>query len=255
MIAPDAKSRFSVRVDDYVKYRPTYPPAILDLLKSECGFNAGSIIVDVGSGTGILTRLFLDHGNRVIGIEPNREMREAAESWLNSYEKFTSKDASAEATGLPAKSADFIVAGQAFHWFDRDRARAEWLRILKPEGWAALVWNDRRTESTAFLEEYETFVQKFGAEYSNVNHKNVEDLDLIRAFFGGEVRRAQFDNHQYLDFDSLVGRVASSSYAPARGTPGFAPMTDALADLFACHETNGRVTMEYDTAIYYGRLR
>src|SRR5689334_15561560 len=131
----DPTLRFSNRVDNYSKYRPTYPSAVLDLLAAECGLTSNALIADIGSGTGLLAELFLTNGNRVVGVEPNREMRAAGERLLANAPGFTSVDGTAEATTLAAGSVDFVTAGQAFHWFDRALARVEFARILKPEGW------------------------------------------------------------------------------------------------------------------------
>lgn len=144
----DPTQRFSSRVENYSRYRPSYPRQVLELLFEECGLTAASIIADIGSGTGIMTRLFLENGNQVFAVEPNREMRQEAEWNLASYSHFVSVDATAEATTLRAGSVDFVVAAQAFHWFDREKVRPEFVRILKPEGWVVLVWNDRRPDST-----------------------------------------------------------------------------------------------------------
>src|SRR5882757_5837179 len=147
MTFADAKQRFSSRVADYVRYRPSYPSEVLDLLRSECGLRSGHVIADIGSGTGFLSELFLKNGNRVYGIEPNKEMREAGEEYLASYDSFGSIEAAAEATTLEDATIDFVTAGQAFHWFDLPEARREFARILKPEGWAVVMWNDREMNS------------------------------------------------------------------------------------------------------------
>jgi SAM-dependent methyltransferase len=147
--------RFSSRVTNYVKYRPSYPAAIIGLLMAECGLMTDSIVTDIGSGTGLLAKLFLKVGKHVLGIEPNREMREAGEQLLRGYERFSSIAATAEATTLPEHSVDFIPAEQAFHWFDEARVGAEFARILKPNGWIVLIWNERRLASTPFLRAYE----------------------------------------------------------------------------------------------------
>src|SRR5215469_16795520 len=144
MTFADAKQRFSNRVTDYARYRPSYPPELLDLLRMECGLQHEQNIADIGSGTGLLTKLFLENGNRVFGVEPNGEMRSAGEEVLRGYPNFTSIDGSAEATTLADSSVDFISAGQAFHWFDVELARGEFRRILKPGGWVVIVWQDRR---------------------------------------------------------------------------------------------------------------
>src|SRR5712691_7831802 len=146
MFFADAKQRFSNRVADYVRYRPGYPPAVLDLLRTDCGLRPDHVVADIGSGTGILSKLFLENGNRVFGVEPNAEMRQAGEEYLASYDGFSSIEGSAESTTLADSSVDFITAAQAFHWFDPQAARREFARILKPGGWVVILWNDRRME-------------------------------------------------------------------------------------------------------------
>src|SRR5581483_4013685 len=135
--------RFSSRVNDYVLYRPGYPAQILELLKTECGLTGDSEIADIASGTGIFTRMLLENGNRVFGVEPNDDMRKAGESFLASYRNFTSVAGTAEATTLADHSVDFVTAAQAAHWFHRERARKEFVRILRPGGWTVLIWNER----------------------------------------------------------------------------------------------------------------
>jgi len=148
--------RFSNRVDNYIKYRPGYPQAVIETLAAECGLTSQSVIADIGSGTGILAEMFLKNGNAVTGVEPNREMREAGERLLSAYPRFTSVDGRAEATGLADASVDFVTAGQSLHWFDLKASRREFRRILKPSGWVAIVWNDRRDESP-FMQAYPVF--------------------------------------------------------------------------------------------------
>jgi ubiquinone/menaquinone biosynthesis C-methylase UbiE len=142
--------RFSGRVENYVRYRPGYPPEVLQLLRQECGLTPDHVIADAGSGTGILTRILLEAGCSVFAIEPNAEMRHAGERLLAAYPRFSSVAGSAEATSLPDHSVDFITAAQAAHWFHRDHARREFLRILKPGGWVVLAWNERCTDSTPY---------------------------------------------------------------------------------------------------------
>lgn len=250
----DSTQRFSSRVADYVKYRPTYPPALIELLKIECSLTPASTIADAGSGTGILSKLFLEHGNVVFGIEPNTEMRRAGEELLIAYPNFHSVAATAEATSLPDHSIDFVTAGQAFHWFDHQRVRAEFRRILKPDGWVVLVWNDRRTDSTPFLVEYEQLLLNFATDYEVVNHKQVDE-QVLRPFFGGSaMRKASFPNNQTFDFDGLRGRLFSSSYAPEQGHPNHQPMLEELDRIFQANQSNGNVVFEYITEVYYGPL-
>ena len=165
-LATDPTRRFSSRVDNYIKYRPGYPSAVIDTLASECGLTEQLIVADVGSGTGILSELFLKHGNPVFGVEPNREMREAGERRLKQYPNFTSVNGTAEATTLPDRSMDFITAGQAFHWFDRIQTRKEFTRILKGGGWVALIWNDRHIDTSPFLCAYEDLLRQYGIDYA-----------------------------------------------------------------------------------------
>jgi SAM-dependent methyltransferase len=249
----DPTKRFSSRVENYVRFRPGYPKETLAILKSECGLNANSVIADIGSGTGKLTELFLENGNQVFGVEPNRDMREAGERLLKAFSNFTSVAASAEETTLPNASADFIVAGQAFHWFDRARCRSEFTRILKPGGWVVLVWNDRKTEATQFLVEYEKLLQTYATDYSKVDHKQIDD-DVVREFFGYAPAKKKFPSGQQFDVEGLKGRLLSSSYAPEKGQPGHAEMLAELEKVFQTHQKNGYVEFAYDTVVYYGRL-
>ena len=249
----DSTQRFSSRVENYIKYRPGYPPAILDLLKEKCGLTRGSIIADIGSGTGILTELFLRNGNPVFGVDPNRAMREAAEQLLGQYSKFTSISGTAEATTLKDRSVDFVTASQAFHWFDRERSRQEFLRILRPGGWTVLIWNERNLNGP-FAKAYECLLRTYGTDYEEVNHQHT-DAKAIGPFFGAtKYLLADFPNRQVFDREGLKGRLLSSSYAPEPGHPRYAPMLEALNSLFTRYQTNGNVVFEYDTLVYYGRL-
>ena len=172
MPAKDSTQRFSSRVDNYVRYRPGYPPEVLELLRTECGLSPSSIVADIASGTGILTRMLLENGNRVFGVEPNPEMRRAGEQFLTRYPGFTSVAGSAEATMLDDHSVDIITAAQAAHWFERERARREFVRILVPGGWTVLLWNERDTDATPFLREYEQLLLTYGTDYKEVRHEH-----------------------------------------------------------------------------------
>jgi SAM-dependent methyltransferase len=250
----DPKLRFSTRVENYTRYRPGYPDRIVEILREECSLAPGLAVADIGSGTGILTELFLKNGNRVFGVEPNREMREAGERLLKDYANFVSVCGSAEATTLAPHSVDFVAAGQAFHWFDRAKSREEFYRILKPQGWVVLIWNDRRTSATPFLEAYERLMLTYSTDYKEVNHKQV-DGPAIRAFYGSpHFEFRNLENRQVFDWEGLKGRVLSSSYAPEEGHPNYAPMLDELLSIFQEYQVGSRVVFEYDTKIYFGRL-
>lgn len=250
----DPKQRFSSRAENYSKYRPSYPTEIIELLARECALTPASVIADVGSGTGIMTRLFLDNGNRVLAIEPNAEMRQAAEQLLASYPNFVSISASAEATTLADHSADLVLAAQAFHWFDRGQARREFVRILKLGGWVVLVWNERKVGVTPFLIDYEQMLHEYATDYAAVDHRRMDD-DVMRAFFmPDEFKMRSLQNSQTFDFAGLKGRLLSSSYTPEPGHANHDAMLRRLRDIFDAHQANGQVTIEYDTQVYFGHL-
>ena len=157
--------RFSNRVENYVKYRPGYPPEMLDFFRDELNLQKSSVIADIGSGTGISARLFLENGNKVFGVEPNEPMREAAEEFLQDFPNFESINGTAENTTLADKSVDFITAAQAFHWFDKVKVPLEFRRILRDNGHIVLIWNKRAIDSNDFLRDYENFLLEFGTDY------------------------------------------------------------------------------------------
>lgn len=240
-------------MDNYVRYRPGYPGEIIELLKTDCGLTGASVVADIGFGTGKLTELFLANGNAVFGIEPNKEMREAGERLLAGFADFKSIAATAEETSLPGASVDFISAGQAFHWFDRNRSRTEFARILKPGGWVVLIWNDRQTVSSSFLVEYEQLLKTYATDYSKVDHKQIDD-EVVAEFFGYAPRKRVFPSLQEFDYNGLKGRLLSSSYAPEEGQPKFAEMIADLEKLFSKRQKGGCVQFVYDTVVYYGKL-
>ncbi len=250
----DPLARFSDRAEDYAKYRPRYSHDVVYALQQACGLTAQHLIADVGCGTGLLAEIFLDNGNRVIGVEPNREMRLAGEKCMAGNASFRIVESSAESTTLADASVDFVVAGQAFHWFRPPETRAEFARILKPDGWAVLVWHNRDTQSTPFLRAYEELVQRYSTDYEQVSHQYVASYDALQRFFApNAMSLIQQHNQQRLDFDGLRGRLLSSSYIPKSGQRHEA-MIEALPQLFSEHASDDRVVLEYDTNIYYGHL-
>jgi ubiquinone/menaquinone biosynthesis C-methylase UbiE len=247
--------RFSDRVENYVKARPSYPAEVVSLLETKCGLTRESVVTDVGCGTGLLAKLFCDYGCRVVGVEPNQPMREAGRAYLSSYPNFEMVEGTAEVLPLPGTSADFITAGQAFHWFNQKEARHEFMRILKPNGWAALVWNDRDLEQTGVGHAYEQLLETFGIDYAEVKHQGKETPATFERFFGNSsVTEATFRNAQHLDYDSFVARILSSSYMPQVGHPKYAPMMEAAERLFREHSKKDQLTMEYRTKVYYGQM-
>jgi SAM-dependent methyltransferase len=216
-------------------------------------------IADIGSGTGILTELFLENGNPIFAVEPNEPMRRQAEKALSQHKNFQSISATAEATTLPAQSVDFVLAGQAFHWFDRPRARTEFLRILKPAGQVLLIWNERAKVDSAdgFSAAYDSVVREFETDWHKVHHEQYTgpDSPAITEFFSpGSFNLETFDNPQPLDLDLLIARALSSSYLPLPGQPGCDKMLARLREIFDRFAANGKVVQPYTTKLYHGRL-
>ncbi|HEX6851130.1 MAG TPA: class I SAM-dependent methyltransferase [Candidatus Polarisedimenticolaceae bacterium] len=249
----DPTRRFTDRVDDYVRFRPGYPDAVLDVLAAECGLVPGAVVADVGAGTGQLTRLLVARGCRVFAVEPNDAMRAALAKAFGRVRGVEAVEGRAEATGLPDRSVDVVTAAQAFHWFDVAGARAEFRRILRPGGGLALVWNIRDVDASPFMRDYEELVQRFSIdlEASRRVHGKPED---VAAFFGdvtASVRR--LPHAQVFDFEGLRGRLLSSSYAPAAGHPRHEAMLEALRGLYEAHAEQGRVRFAYSTEVWCAR--
>lgn len=251
MLKVDSKERFSDRVENYVRFRPGYPPEVVEVLKQKCGLTRDSVVADIASGTGIFTRLLLENGNHVFGVEPNADMRRSGEGYLAKYPTFISIEGTAEATTLPDGSVDLVTAAQAAHWFEREKALREFQRILKPEGYVALIWNDRRLAASAFDRDYEQMVLKYGTDYTDVNRFG----KAADQFFGGlHCDLRVLPNFQDFDYAGLEGRLLSSSYAPQPGHPSHAPMLAELHRIFDLCQSGGKIRMEYDTRLYFGQL-
>lgn len=252
--AVDPAKRFSGRAGEYASARPSYPTAVLDVLREECDLDAGAVVADLGSGTGIFTRLLLESGATVHGVEPNDDMREVAEAALAAWPSFHSVKGRAEATTLESESVDLVTAAQAFHWFDLEAARAEMKRVLRPEGMVALLWNDRDLESTAFLREYEALLVARCPRYLELQGK-ADTTEKFDALFGaGAWTRHVLPNEQRLDREGLVRRLLSASYAPVDGTPAYEPALAELRAIWDRHAEDGAVVMAYSTVMIMGAI-
>jgi SAM-dependent methyltransferase len=245
--------RFSDRVSDYARYRPTYPSTMLDFL-ADHGLRDGAHVLDAGSGTGILAGLLLDRGAIVFAVEPNTPMRSEAERQLGSRSGFHSIDGTAEATGLPDESIDLITAAQAFHWFEPVPTRREWARVLRPGGWVALIWNERVDDgefSKAYRELANSFVDR---EERPAARRLANPTEEIEKFFcPNPVTRCAFENGQALDLVGLKGRAMSSSYWPRTGEAHERSMA-TLDELFIRHNVDGQVRFDYRTEVFLGQL-
>jgi SAM-dependent methyltransferase len=244
-------TRFSNRVEDYVKYRPGYPVEIVTYLQDAYGLDQSKLIADIGAGTGISSGLFLNSGYEVFAVEPNLEMRNKAVELLSSFPDFKAIAGSAENTGLESHSIDAVVAGQAFHWFDRDKARREFDRILKANGLTVLIWNERKSASD-FEIAYDQFIVKHATDYTTVDHRNIDTAAITGFYSPGRFELKVFGNEQVFDFEGLRGRLLSSSYIPTADDPGYTDMITDLKILFDHYHENGLITINYDTKVYIG---
>jgi SAM-dependent methyltransferase len=217
------------------------------------GLTQETIMADIGSGPGISSRMFLENGNTVYCVEPNDAMRAAAEQLMKDFAGFRSVKGTAEDTTLPGHSIDIVMSAQAFHWFDPEKTRPEFQRILKPGGYAVLMWNMRRLEGAPFLVEYEQFLIDNANDYAAVRHDNITD-DEIAAFFKQGYKKATFENEQIFDFDGLRGRMFSASYMPAEGTERGQQVEQNLRVLFDKHAENGKIKVSYDTNVFYSNF-
>jgi SAM-dependent methyltransferase len=249
--------RFTDRAGYYAQTRPRYPAQLADFFRSQIALAGGGAVADIGSGTGLLTEVLLEVGDPVFAIEPNADMRKTAEGLLGKHPAFRSVNATAEDTGLGAGAINVVTAGQAFHWFDPVKTRIEFKRILTPRGRVVLVWNERRTAGRPAAEAYAAIVDEFRTAPRSPTHTALTsgNREILRQFFGSEgFEITQFDNHQTLDFDGLVGRVLSSSSMPLPGQGRHEEMMGRLRQFFDEYQVGGSVRIEYDTRLYHGRL-
>lgn len=245
--------RFSNRVKDYVSYRPHYPTEIITFLKKQIYLNKDWVIADIGSGTGISTELFLHNGNTVYAVEPNKEMRTAAEEAFKNNRNFISINAPAEATTLPDKSVNLIIAAQAFHWFDKWSAKKEFMRIAQPDGYLALIWNERKQEQD-FHHAYEQMLSEFAPAYKNECRQNIDEVMISEFFSPNPWFFHSFPNVQHFDFEGLKGRLLSSSYAPLKDHPQYRPILQRLQQIFDRFNVEGKVEFEYTCKLFYGKI-
>jgi SAM-dependent methyltransferase len=248
--------RFSNRADDYRRYRPGYPVAVIDLMRDACGLKTGAAVADIGSGTGIFTKLLLEGGFDVTAVEPNDPMRLAAEEDLRHFPRFHSVAAAAEHTGLPEAPFVAITVAQAFHWFDHQAARQEFQRLLRPDGWVFIIWNNRQIDTSPFVRDYESLLKTLGEPYEAAAHRDQDagtrSLEVL--FPAGSFQLAEFDNPHIMDWPGLRGRFLSASYVPAKDDPRHEEYLRRLEQIFHRHSANGQVTSDQKTKVYYGKL-
>lgn len=250
----DSTKRFSDRVENYSKYRPKYPKEIIQKLQDKKILTKQKIIADIGSGTGIFSQLLLDAGCKVIGIEPNKEMRVASQKILKNYKHFTSVNGQAENTTLQKNSIDVITSAQAFHWFDLKETRKEFLRILKPAGYLIIIWNERLINEIPFQKDYDSLLKSYCPDYNTPSSQKVT-LEQIQEFFGNKnLELFICSNFQVLNFESFKGRLESSSYCLTKADSKYRILMKELRKLFDKYQKKGQVTLEYKTKMYFGQM-
>lgn len=251
---PKPTERFTETVQNYLNYRPSYPPELLQLLINECGLTKNSIIADIGSGTGFLAKLFLDYGNSVFGVEPNEAMRLAGENYLKNYPNFHSIIGTAEATTLKNHSADFVTAGTAFHWFNVEKSKIEFTRIAKKDAWIVLVWNVRDMENSELVREYEELISTYGTDYLTTSASKFDKTAMAEFFAPNKMTTRSFKYVQHFDWAGFQGRLLSASYALRPGDEKYAEMMAKLKEIFDRYQKNGQIEFLYATRVHYGKV-
>jgi ubiquinone/menaquinone biosynthesis C-methylase UbiE len=247
--------RFTGLAKQYARYRPDYPAAALDFIMARGRLGPGALLVDVGCGTGISARLFAERGVPVLGIEPNADMRARAQEEpvppgvpVPDY-----VDGRAEAMNLPDSIADVVLAAQAFHWFDPAAALREFHRILKPSGWAVLMWNEP-DESDSFTAAYVAVVRTAPDAAAVEVPCGRAGEPLLTSLLFTDTERLRFPHQQTLKEEELLGRAFSASYAPREPGAAAAHASDLRA-IFARFQEAGRVVLRYETSAYVGRRK
>jgi len=250
----DTIHRFDERAADYNRFRPSYPVEMISFFTSELGLNPGDVLVDVGAGTGKLTHLLLENGNQVYAVEPNDQMRAIADALLFHYEGYRSIPGTAESTNIPDNTADFVFTAQAFHWFDVERIREEFRRILKGKSLVVLIWNVRNTHDSVFLKEYDIILRTFSSEYAARERNKIEHNKIERVYGPQGYETAYFPHSQTLSEEGLIGRVVSNTYTPSPGDGNFKELLAAVRALYDEFQENGKVQIDYTTNVIYGAV-
>jgi SAM-dependent methyltransferase len=242
---PDARERFGNRADDYARYRPSYPPALIDAILD--GFRAPDV-ADLGAGTGISARLLAACGARVYAVEPNETMRSAIEC----VEGVVPVAGAAESTELAPSSVDVVTAFQSYHWFDAPAVMTEIGRITRPRARFAAIWNQRDLDDP-FSAAYERVIAPYDSSRGALDRdrRSSRVADDLAAAGWVEVRTLTFDHAQRLDWDGLVGFSRSASYLPRDGDAHRALSRDLRA-LFEGFARDGLPAFRWIARAYLG---
>jgi ubiquinone/menaquinone biosynthesis C-methylase UbiE len=251
----DPIKRFSGRAENYEKYRPSYPKEVLMELKTKISMTNDKIIVEIGSGTGKLSKILLEEGYKVYAVEPNDEMRNVAEKLLNDYRTFTSINGRAENTTLESNKADFIITAQAIHWFEPTKSLKEFHRILKPDGKLAVIWNQRDIQGSILQKKYEEILLKFSPEYRKMPHRNLDKFKMAEYIEPSSLKEYRCRYSQILTFAEMKGRLDSTSYVPKKDHHSYPALMNELDLFFKNFELNGKIEFPYVTRLFYGDLK
>lgn len=246
----DNTKKFSGKAEVYRKVRPTYAPELMIFLAKEWGVGPGTMVADIGSGTGIFTAQLLDLGATVFAVEPNADMRAIAEADLGDRDGFFSVDGTAEATGLPENSVDFVSAATAFHWFDPILFKQECARILKPGGKVALVWNWNELNEEVH-QARDLVYRKYCTGFVGFSGGHKSQPEIKEAFFDGQMGVLRFPNPIEYDKERFVGRLLSSSYSITDENPDYQAYRSELEDIFDRLSVDGFISMPQETVLYY----
>ena len=243
--------QFTGKAVAYKKGRPDYPEAIFDDLYKKYGFCAGSVIADIGSGTGKFCRPLLERGSVIYAVEPNGDMLDAAQKSLGDQANYHPIKASAEETTLPEHSVDHITCAATFHWLDAKAFHRECLRILKPNGLVVMAWNVRDKAAPLNRAHAEIF-RRFCPKFESLSHGFDACQEDLKWFYGSKFERIAYEDDAVQDKKKFLSRSLSSSYALKPEDTEYTAFVAALEELFDAWQQDGVVTVPAQSVVFIG---
>lgn len=244
--------RFSTKAH-YYHYRPDYPHGIIEKLMEDINFSPGFVVADIGAGTGKLTKLFVDNGNKVFAVEPNKEMLTIADDLFKHRNNYHSVNTCAEDTNLRSESIDLISVGQALHWFDFNKAKREFLRILKKPGFALVTGNRPVFVDKKLAEEINTLTGKFC--YKTYKRIDFEVIDYDEIFKPFKTKAVIITRKIQKPVSDIIKGTLSCSFSPDEGHKDFTEFVDALRSILMKYAFNNMVRVNIETKMTYGRMK
>lgn len=238
----DNLTRFTGKAENYFKGRPDYPSAFMDYLYQEMKVKKTDVIADIGSGVGKISRLFLEKGNTVYCVEPNREMRMISDELLNHYKHYIPLAKTAEDTGIQSDSVNYIFCGNAYDYFDRRLTKPEFKRILKKGGKVIIAYHG--AQNTAYLEEFGALVSKYGKESNKRDYRKI--------FADGSCIEKEFSHSFMESYEDFVAGCRSHSRVPIEGTENDALYLKGLEEIFKRYEKDGKIETAFKLKIQIG---